>query len=71
MTGFYSITCYYVAWHICQVSYKHLFVVLKIVQGCFLVHNTHLTIIILIYVTGFTKTILIGTRNEIQFIADY
>ena len=23
------------------------------------------------YVTGFTKTILIGTRNEIQFIADY
>ena len=22
-------------------------------------------------VTGFTKTILIGTRNEIQFIADY
>ena len=24
-----------------------------------------------IYVTGFTKTVLIGTRNEIQFIADY
>ena len=23
------------------------------------------------YVTGFMKTILIGTRNEIQFIADY
>ena len=23
------------------------------------------------YVTGFTKTVLIGTRNEIQFIADY
>ena len=22
-------------------------------------------------VTGFTKTVLIGTRNEIQFIADY
>ena len=24
-----------------------------------------------LYVTGFTKTIPIGTRNEIQFIADY
>ena len=24
-----------------------------------------------IYVTEFTKTVLIGTRNEIQFIADY
>ena len=24
-----------------------------------------------IYVTGFMKTIAIGTRNEIQFIADY
>ena len=24
-----------------------------------------------IYVTGFTKTIPIGTRNEIQFVADY
>ena len=24
-----------------------------------------------IYVTGFMKTIPIGTRNEIQFIADY
>ena len=24
-----------------------------------------------LYVTGFTKTVLIGTRNEIQFIADY
>ena len=23
------------------------------------------------YMTGFTKTILISTRNEIQFIADY
>ena len=23
------------------------------------------------YVTGFTKTVPIGTRNEIQFIADY
>ena len=23
------------------------------------------------YVTRFTKTVLIGTRNEIQFIADY
>ena len=23
------------------------------------------------YVTGFTKTVLIGTRNEIQFIVDY
>ena len=30
------------------------------------------TILLLhIYVTGFTKTVLIGTRNEIQFIADY
>ena len=28
-------------------------------------------IIALIYVTGFTKTVPIGTRNEIQFIADY
>ena len=25
----------------------------------------------LVYVTGFTKTVRIGTRNEIQFIADY
>ena len=25
----------------------------------------------LLYVTGFTKTVPIGTRNEIQFIADY
>ena len=25
----------------------------------------------LLHVTGFTKTIPIGTRNEIQFIADY
>ena len=24
-----------------------------------------------IFVTGFTKTVPIGTRNEIQFIADY
>ena len=24
-----------------------------------------------LYVTGFTKTMLIGTRNEIHFIADY
>ena len=24
-----------------------------------------------LFVTGFTKTIPIGTRNEIQFIADY
>ena len=24
-----------------------------------------------LYVTGFTKTIPISTRNEIQFIADY
>ena len=24
-----------------------------------------------LYVTGFTKTVPIGTRNEIQFIADY
>ena len=24
-----------------------------------------------VYVTGFTKTVPIGTRNEIQFIADY
>ena len=23
------------------------------------------------YVTGFTKTVLMGTRNEIQFITDY
>ena len=23
------------------------------------------------FVTGFTKTVLIGTRNEIHFIADY
>ena len=23
------------------------------------------------YVTGFTKTVPIGTRNELQFIADY
>ena len=27
--------------------------------------------IIWLYVTGFTKTVPIGTRNEIQFIADY
>ena len=26
---------------------------------------------VVIYVTGFTKTVLISTRNEIQFIADY
>ena len=25
----------------------------------------------MLFVTGFTKTVLIGTRNEIQFIADY
>ena len=30
----------------------------------------YLEIAILI-VTGFTKTVLISTRNEIQFIADY
>ena len=24
-----------------------------------------------VYVTGFTKTVPIGTRNEIQFIVDY
>ena len=28
-------------------------------------------VMMLIYVTGFTKIVLIGTRNEIQFIADY
>ena len=33
--------------------------------------NTHLYSSVCTYVTGFTKTILIGTRNEIQFIADY
>ena len=26
---------------------------------------------ILQYMTGFTKTVLIGTKNEIHFIADY
>ena len=25
----------------------------------------------ILYVTGFTKIVLIGTRNEIHFIADY
>ena len=25
----------------------------------------------MLYVTGFTKTVPIGSRNEIQFIADY
>ena len=28
-------------------------------------------IYVYIYVTGFTKTVRIGTRNEIQFIAYY
>ena len=32
---------------------------------------TNLCITATIYVSGFTKTVLIGTRNEIQFIADY
>ena len=32
---------------------------------CYGIHNEST------YVTGFTKTVLIGTRNEIHFIADY
>ena len=30
-----------------------------------------LFLVVYSYVTGFTKTISIDTRNEIQFIADY
>ena len=29
------------------------------------------TLMAFVYVTGFMKTILIGSRNEIPFIADY
>ena len=34
-------------------------------------HSTTYVLVTYIYVTGFTKTVPIGTRNEIQFIGDY